>query len=189
MKERLGLRAKYKPKVNRIGEEYGFLTVIGEAEKTPGSANTRWLCECKNCGNVVTICDYQLINSDPNSHCECTRKSRKGANNPAYKHGGVGTRLYRIWAAMCSRCRNENQWNYQYYGARGINVCDEWKDFSSFQQWANCNGYADGLSIDRIDPDKNYTPDNCRWIPLNEQQANRRPFNPHKTNSLVDMKG
>lgn len=178
-KTRLGLRSKYKPKVNRIGEKYGQLTVTGEAEKHSGT-NTRWICECKNCGATVTVCDYLLTHSDPNTHCKCTRKSRSGDNNPSYKHGGHGTKLYSIWAGMHNRCTNTNQWNYQYYGARGICICDEWKNFSEFHDWAINNGYHEGLSIDRIDPNKNYEPQNCRWIPLNEQQSNRRPFSPHK---------
>lgn len=194
MKERLGLRAKRKPKINRVGEKYGLLTVVGEAEKTPGSSNTRWSCRCEKCGCIVTVTDYWLRNSNPYGHCECTKFDpeyavfKRGVENPSYKHGGTGTKLYKIWCAMHSRTTNPNQWNYQYYGGRGISICDEWKAFPVFQEWAINNGYIDGLSIDRIDPNKNYEPNNCRWIPLNEQQANRRPFNLHKA-VIADMKG
>ena len=167
------------------------MKVVGEAEKTPGSRNTRWKCECLNCGSIVEVTDYWLAHSNPYGHCECTKRDPKygiyktGEESPSYRHGGCGTKLYKIWCAMHSRTTNKNQWNYQYYGARGIRICNEWKDFSVFRAWALSNGYVDGLSIDRINPDGNYEPSNCRWIPRNEQQANRRPFNPHKTHNAL----
>lgn len=79
-------------------------------------------------------------------------------------------RLYRIWRCMIGRCsgRHKNYFSLTYYYNRGIRVCEEWNnDFSVFEHWALSNGYEDSLSIDRIDPDGNYEPSNCRWIPLN----------------------
>lgn len=87
-------------------------------------------------------------------------------------------RIYQIWRLMIGRCHNENWKNYYtstYYRDRGISVCDEWRqDFYEFKRWALCNGYNDSLSIDRIDPDGNYCPTNCRWIPLAENRKLHR---------------
>lgn len=87
-------------------------------------------------------------------------------------------RLYQIWRLMVGRCHNENWNNFYtstYYRDRGISVCDEWRqDFYEFKRWALCNGYDDSLSIDRLDPDGNYCPTNCRWIPLSENRRLHR---------------
>lgn len=82
-------------------------------------------------------------------------------------------RLYRIWKAMRSRCNNPNVHGYKYYGGRGISVCKEWNDFSSFSKWALSNGYENDLSIDRVDNDDDYNPSNCRWVDNFTQQNNK----------------
>ena len=88
-------------------------------------------------------------------------------------HGGKGTRLYTIWQNMRDRCNKAYSSSYKYYGEKGIKVCSEWNEsFAVFREWANQNGYSEDLTLDRIDSDKDYTPDNCRWVTYNLQSAN-----------------
>jgi hypothetical protein len=90
-------------------------------------------------------------------------------------HGQSNTRLHRIWKTMKSRCGNPNFDMYRHYGARGIAVCPEWQEsFIAFRDWSLANGYADDLSIDRIDNDGNYEPSNCQWVDRLTQNRNRR---------------
>lgn len=92
------------------------------------------------------------------------------------KHGMCGTRIYNIWRDMRHRCMCPSLRNYKHYGGRGISVCDEWQDFMAFYKWAMENGYSDSLTIDRIDVNGNYTPENCRWVDASTQRANKRPM-------------
>lgn len=103
-----------------------------------------------------------------------TIKSQKGKDNGNYKHGGKHTKLYEIWCAMKQRCNNKNAWAYKYYGAKGVKVCEEWqKDYLDFKQWAELNGYTEGLTLDRIDNNGNYEPSNCRWVTMKVQANNQ----------------
>ena len=102
-------------------------------------------------------------------------KFKSGKNHVNYKHGLYKNRLYSIWSNMKSRCYCETYYLYKDYGARGITVCEEWKtDFTKFYDWAMKNGYQENLSIDRIDNNKGYLPDNCRWVTMKTQNRNRR---------------
>lgn len=107
-----------------------------------------------------------------------------GNRNPNYKDGRKGTRLYRIYRNILTRCFNPKATSYGRYGGRGITVCREWcADFSEFQKWSLEHGYADGLTIDRINNDGNYSPQNCRWVTLREQNLNT------SRNHLVEING
>jgi len=105
-----------------------------------------------------------------------------GENNGAYKHGQANTHLYKVWRHIKTRCGNPNDSHYKRYGGRGISVCKEWAmSFSMFAAWANANGYAEGLTIDRINNDGNYEPDNCRWV-------SRYENNTKKSNVKITLK-
>lgn len=90
------------------------------------------------------------------------------------KHGLCGTPLYGVYQTMKQRCYNSKDKHYKWYGAKGIKICEEWKnDVKAFYNWAITHGYKDGLTIDRIDSSKDYSPDNCRFITMQEQQRNK----------------
>lgn len=100
------------------------------------------------------------------------------------RHGGTGTRLYRIWDHMKTRCYNPRCDHYKDYMGRGIKICDEWRyDFAAFRDWALANGYRDDLSIDRIDPNGNYEPSNCRWESTPNQNRNKT------TSVIIEFQG
>lgn len=155
------------------GQTFGRLTVTGYYGKTK-SGRSLWLCRCE-CGNEK-IANSDSIKRGLTRSCDCLDREAHFFRPNRKKHGDHGTRLYRIWKAMKSRCYCVNSESYQkWYGARGITVCQEWQnDFSKFRDWALSNGYRDDLSIDRINPDGNYEPHNCRWATAKEQVNNRR---------------
>jgi len=96
-------------------------------------------------------------------------------NKKASRHGRAGTRIYSIWADMCKRCNNPKCKSYRFYGGKGVSVCSEWKlSPDAFMTWADANGYAEHLTIDRINTDGNYEPLNCRWVTMDVQHANKR---------------
>lgn len=174
-----------------VGQRFGRLTVTERAGSNR-KGNSLWKCTCI-CGNTSIVTASNLIWGTTTS-CGCLKKERaaehvpntqKGTENPRYKHGGSlngkRTRLYRIWQNMKSRCTNQRFTSYPYYGGRGITVCSEWlTDFAAFRDWALSNGYADDLTIDRIDVNKGYSPDNCRWATKSDQSSNRRPYKMHR---------
>ena len=90
------------------------------------------------------------------------------------KHKQSKTRIYHIWGNMKKRCNNKEYCRFKEWGGRGIKLCKEWEDFANFYKWANENGYSDELTIDRKDNDKDYEPNNCRWVKLNIQARNTR---------------
>lgn len=153
------------------GQRFGRLVVVERVQNHGKNMQARWLCVC-DCGNETTALSDNLKRGYVTS-CGCYRKEKTAECKTT--HGMNRTRLHRIWIGMKNRCCNPNNAGFEYWGARGIKVCDDWKnDFQSFYEWAISNGYADNLSIDRIDPNGNYEPSNCRWATAHEQRINQR---------------
>lgn len=162
--------------VDITGQRFGRLTAIKRVGSDGHSA--LWLCGC-DCGNekIVTLshlkqgtksCGCLAIEISP----ERGRKSHIG--DRTRKHGDFGTKLYGVWAGMKRRCRNKHTKYFNDYGGRGIDICSDWEEYINFKRWALSNGYADGLSIERIDVNVGYCPTNCKWIPRSEQNKNKR---------------
>lgn len=165
--------------INMIGFKSGRLIVIDQAESKYGQS--MWLCKC-TCGNTCTYTGGSLRAGKVKS-CGCLYKEVRQSiayNSIAKeKHGASRSRLYYMWCSMKNRCYVKSSPSYEHYGARGITVCDEWRtDFMAFQSWSFANGYDQDAkrgecTLDRIDGDKGYSPDNCRWVSMQVQSNNR----------------
>lgn len=155
-----------------IGRKFGRLTVIAKGEKVPYSRQATWICQC-SCGNVTSAIVGSRLRNGTTKSCGCIH--REELKERKTTHGMAKTRLNNIWHGMKQRCYNPNTKCYCNYGGRGIVVCNEWlHDFSAFRDWALESGYADNLSIDRVDVNGNYEPSNCRWATSSEQRVNQR---------------
>lgn len=157
--------------IDLSGKRFGKLQVIKLGEyylDGCGCKRRKWLCKC-DCGNTKMALSSELRSGKTKS-CGCLK-------HEAYHttHGLSKTRLFSIWSNMKSRCTNPNVASYKNYGERGIFVCEEWmNDFESFYKWSMSSGYADSLTLDRINNDGNYEPSNCRWATREEQRLNRK---------------
>ena len=158
---------------NYDGMRFNYYVVIKRSHK---GKDGKWLFLCKcDCGKEFFVPAGSL---SYRKSCGCMRYKLVGQAH--IKHGHVYEKLNYIWRCMKQRCKNPNNKTYPYYGGRGIKVCPEWDEsYAAFREWAYANGYFDttnrsACTLDRIDPDGNYEPSNCRWVDMQEQSNNRR---------------
>lgn len=163
--------------INLEGRRFGRLLVLSRSDDVAG--RTMWVCQC-DCGNRVVVQSKNLRSGNTRS-CGCLLQETRSRNGKMKStHGMSYTRLYEVWHGMKARCYRPTHPHYQNYGGRGICVCPEWlNSFETFAEWAISHGYQEhaqkgACTLDRIDPDGNYEPSNCRFADLYVQQNNRR---------------
>ena len=159
--------------VDITGMTFGRLTVIERAGVVKNKM--MWRCRC-TCGKEIVVAGVSLRSGNTTS-CGCYNR------DVITKHGLHKSRLYKIWRGMRERCYNVNTKNFMRYGGRGISICEEWFEFEAFKNWALSHGYTSELTIDRIDNEKGYSPDNCRWATLKEQENNK------SSNRMIEFNG
>lgn len=148
-----------------LGYTFGRLTVTSYLGKGKWDKHY-WECTCI-CGGKISLPTATVKRKDGTKSCGCLRKESMALNRACpTRHGLHEHKLYAIYHAMIQRCINPNAQRWKYYGGKGIKVL--WEDFLTFYEWAMTNGYRENLSIDRVDPEKDYEPSNCRWITVSE---------------------
>lgn len=164
--------------IDLTGRRFGRLVVVNK-QGHKGRC-VAWLCKC-DCGAEVIVRGHSLHKGKTQS-CGCIHRDQIIERNKS--HGLSNKRLYNIWGLMVQRCYNSNNTCYRLYGGKGITICNEWRqDFKTFYDWALSHGYKPNLTIDRIDNNKGYYPENCRWITMKEQSNNR------STNRYLELNG
>lgn len=162
------------------GKRFGKLIVLGISDKKGKSGHKYYRCLC-DCGNEKDISASHLATGASKS-CGCGVRLATIKRNTT--HGLSKSRLFTKWMNMKSRCSNPNDKAYAYYGGKGIKVCDEWQtNFMAFYDWSMSNGYSDNLTIERIDVNGDYMPNNCKWIPFCDQAKNK------SNNRFVEING
>lgn len=182
---------------NLLGQKFGRLTVIALAKchtRKSGRKDVMWECECE-CGNRTAVRATSLLGGHTQS-CGCLWQ--EAIRDRYLTHGMNDTRLHKVWRGMKTRCYNPNADSYKNYGGRGITICDEWlgeNGFQNFYDWAMANGYnpeakRGECTIDRIDNDRGYSPDNCRWVSMVTQIKNqRKPIKKGRTTIYYEIDG
>lgn len=148
-----------------LGKTFSKLTVIKISHRRSSSGGRFWICKCE-CGQEKETSSDRLVRGKTTS-CGCLKN-----NNSQKRKHKPKPRLYRIWQGMKVRCANKNHKDYKYYGEKGISFCDSWSQYVNFEADMK-SSYKDHLSLDRIDPLKNYSKENCRWIELKNQNKNK----------------
>ena len=172
------VRGHYGRKIVRPGDRFGRWLVLTPVEpyvSPKGEKLSRLLCRCE-CGTERIVL-AQSLRSGISRSCSCLQREIAAQRKTIHGHGGKWTPTYRSWIAMKGRCHYPANASWQYYGGRGITVCDRWRD--SFEAFlADLGERPEGKTLDRIDPDGDYEPGNCRWATPKEQRANQRPVEP-----------
>ena len=175
-----GCTNKYGPYADLTGKVFGSLTVLNFV-KIDDKSDIIWHCKC-TCPNEIDASSYELLSGRKQSCGHMAKMS-------SYSHGGSHDRLYGVWRSMRYRCNCPTAKPYHNYGGRGIKICDEWDDYEVFKEWAMDNGYDPNApygeyTLDRIDPNGDYCPENCRFVSMSMQTINKVD-----TNYIDDING
>ena len=173
-------RVKNVPLNDLTGKRFGRLLVLFQGERVNGRIG--WVCRC-DCGTIKTVGE-NLLSRGLAKSCGCLRK--EVSRRKSTKHSLCGTKLYHVYCNMKKRCYDPKSDHYKWYGAENKTICDEWmgeNGFKHFSDWAFENGYEEDLTIDRIDNNKGYSPDNCRWVTMKKNCQNKR------NNHLITVDG